>query len=794
MNFKKFIMFALFLIPDFLLSFEEDIDTLNKFELPSITVTTTRAIRGESPIPFSTFTSSEIKKIYSSQDLPKLLSELPSIITFSQSGNDIGYSNLTMRGFNQRRISVMINGIPQNDPEDHNVYWIDFPDFAPNIQEIQVQRGAGFNNYGSPSIGGAINLVTGYTTLEPSVMLFSGIGWQEFGYEDGSKLHPNVSKFSLEFSSGLINNFAFYGRLSKLNSLGYRDHSFAFLNSYFLSATRFDENLSTQINIFGGPINDGLVYNGLPKELIKNKRERRYNWNYWEYDSTGRNLSYSAPRRKQEIEEFNQPHYEILNDWKINDHLRILSALFYYTGDGFFDYDGSWADTTILRITNEYGFNPEKNPTNSIIKAFVGNKQGGWLPRIIFEHGKNTLTAGMEIRFHRSEHWGKIKYAEYLPANFDPDYKIYSYEGVRDIFSIFARERIFINEKVNLFTEAQLVYNLYGIQNEKAGNKYVYFLNINKDSVGGKGRLFNLKYLFLNPRIGFNYNLNENFNFYSFIAYSLREPRMREIYASEDAFFGSKPKFEAIKDEQERYLFDFSKPLVKPEKMLDFEFGSNLNLLGIDCNINIYWMEYIDELVKSGKVDIFGSPIEVNVPKARHIGLEIELNGFVLQSTLGNITFSANATFSHNRIVDFKVPLPSGKTIDFSGNQISGFPDVMGNIRFNYEFRKFFISLLAQYVGEFRSDYYGDFLSTNEDLISYLQKKGDYYVDNKVDPYLVLHLDGGLKFQNLGIAKHLKFNFHVRNLLNRLYAAGAEGKEFFPAGERSFFLGVEIGL
>lgn len=790
----KISVFLLLLLSTNPLHSEEATDTLRKYELPSITVTTTRAIRGESPIPFSKLTTSEIEKSYTTQDLPRLLSELPSIITFSQSGNDIGYSNLTMRGFNQRRISVMINGIPQNDPEDHNVYWIDFPDFAPNIQEIQIQRGAGFNNYGSPSIGGAINLNTGFPTLESGVKLFTGIGWQQFSYEENTRYHPNVSKFSAEFSSGLVNNYAFYARLSRINSLGYRDHSFSFLNSYFFSAARFDSNFSTQINIFGGPINDGLVYNGLPKDFVKDKRARRYNWNYWQYDSTGKNIGFFSNRRNQEIEEFNQPHYEILNDWKISNNLRILSALFYYSGDGYFDYDGSWADTSILRITNEFGFNPTQNPRNAIIKAFVGNKHGGWLPRIIFDHGKNSLTAGMEIRFHRSDHWGKINYAEYLPKDFDPDYKIYSYEGVRDIFSIFAREKIFINNNLNLFAEAQLVYNLYGIQKEKAGNKPVYFLNLKGDSVGGQNRLFNLKYLFLNPKLGLNFTLSNNVNLYAFIAYSSREPRMRELYATEDAFFGAMPKFEVKQDNQGRYLFDFSKPLVKPEKMLDIEIGSNFTFLGIEGNLNFYWMDYADELVKSGRVDIFGNPIEVNIPKTRHIGLEIDIRGSILHTRFGDISISANGTVSHNRIVDFVSSLPNGKSIDFSGNRISGFPDFMSNARISYEYKNFYLSLLGQYVGGFRSDYFDDMLRTNADLISYLRSKGDYYADNKVDPYLVFHLDGRIKIPNIWVAKHLQLHFQVRNIFNRLYAAGAEGREFFPAGERSVFIGLELGL
>lgn len=91
----------------------------------TIIVTATRARERESPVAFGTLTARELSERYSTQDIPELLSELPSTTFYSENGNGIGYNYLTIRGFDQRRISVMVNGIPQNDPEDHDVYgWI----------------------------------------------------------------------------------------------------------------------------------------------------------------------------------------------------------------------------------------------------------------------------------------------------------------------------------------------------------------------------------------------------------------------------------------------------------------------------------------------------------------------------------------------------------------------------------------------------------------------------------------------------------------------------------------------
>ncbi len=104
-----------------------------------VVVTGTRARRGESPVAFDNMTYEEIRQSHYAQDVPMLLTESPGVYAYSDNGNGIGYSYLSIRGFTQRRISVLINGVPLNDPESHEVYWIDLPDLPENTQDIQIQ-------------------------------------------------------------------------------------------------------------------------------------------------------------------------------------------------------------------------------------------------------------------------------------------------------------------------------------------------------------------------------------------------------------------------------------------------------------------------------------------------------------------------------------------------------------------------------------------------------------------------------------------------------------------------------
>jgi iron complex outermembrane receptor protein len=299
---------------------------------PSVTVSSTTA-DDKSTVTFSDLTEKEIKNSYTTQDIAQHLSMLPSIYSVSQNGNNIGYTSISLRGFDQRRIAVMINGVPQNDPEDHNVYWINMPDLLASTDRVQVQRGAGLMNYGAAAMAGSVSVLTASGARESAIRYSQFLGFQQYGdaLTGEDRFAPTVSKSSIELQSGLIDNqYAISARLTSIQSDGYRQHSWARLQSFFVSATRFDDNLTTQINVYGGPVRDALAYTGIPKAWIQNPALRRSNLNGWAYDSTGKAISWSGTRRLQEIEEFSQPHYEILNDWSITPNLTLKSTLFYF--------------------------------------------------------------------------------------------------------------------------------------------------------------------------------------------------------------------------------------------------------------------------------------------------------------------------------------------------------------------------------------------------------------------------------------------------------------------------------
>ena len=171
------------------------------FNLNEVTVSSVRA-KDSSPISFTNISKSEIQKTNLAQDIPILLKNTPSVISHSDTGSGIGYTSIRIRGSDQTRLNVTINGVPYNDSESMQVYWVDLPDFASSIENIQIQRGVGTSTNGSGAFGGSINILTNsgsensffelnntlgsYGTIKNSIGFSTGSGSGSSGSTDGS--------------------------------------------------------------------------------------------------------------------------------------------------------------------------------------------------------------------------------------------------------------------------------------------------------------------------------------------------------------------------------------------------------------------------------------------------------------------------------------------------------------------------------------------------------------------------------------------------------------------------------
>lgn len=711
---------------------------LTEIALPgeAVVVTATRAVHRETPVTFSNITRSELEERYTTQGIPTLLSELPSSTTYSETGNNIGYTYLTLRGFDQRRISVMINGIPQNDPEDHNVYWVNFPDLASSLEDVQVQRGSGSAFYGPAAIGGSINLVTDRFSPSPRLTLTSGYG----SYD--------TRRLGITLNSGLLDNrTALYAHFSKTQSDGYRDGAWVDFLSYFFGAAHYTERTETRLHVYGSLNRDHLNYYGIPRDWLTDPQARKRN-------------PIEGP---EEIEDFHQPHYELLHEWTLSPRTTLSNAFFYVQGGGFFDFDGSWADTTYFRLTADNGFTPAANPGQSLIRAYVNNRQGGWLPRISYRGDRFQTEAGLELRYHRSLHWGKIRWAESLPSEMDPDYRFYEYKGAKWILAAYVNQAYRLTPRLKASGKLHLAHKRYRLYDER----YV-------------GHAFAVPFTFLNPQVGVTFDVTDRVNAYASLARTSREPRLVNFYDAAGSSGGAQPQFERLPDGAG---FDFDHPLASPERLNNLELGASYGAPRLRLSANLFWMDFRDEIVKNGQLDLFGQPVTGNAERTLHRGVELAASarparGLTLQ---GNLSLSRN-TFKRHTVYE------GGNAVALDGNRIAGFPDLLANARASYEASGVRVSLSLQHVGRQYTD------NTEDNRKHPGRRDATGYTPLVVEPYTLLNL--GLAY-DLGPAlgvRRLELRLDVNNLTDALYASHGEGLDFFPGATRNAFLSCRMDI
>jgi len=165
---------------------------LDALILTDIEVLASRADKS-TPVAYTNVSKEEMEIRLGSQDIPMILNTTPSVYA-TQQGGGAGDARINVRGFNQRNVAVMINGVPQNDMENGWVYWSNWDGVGDATSSIQMQRGLSAVNLATPSIGGTMNIIT-----DPAAMEKGGKFKQEVG-------EAGFLKTTLNYNTGLIND------------------------------------------------------------------------------------------------------------------------------------------------------------------------------------------------------------------------------------------------------------------------------------------------------------------------------------------------------------------------------------------------------------------------------------------------------------------------------------------------------------------------------------------------------------------------------------------------------------
>lgn len=731
-------------------SYEEYLkaDTLRTIKLEQIQVTATRA-DSKTPVAHTEIKKEEIAKMNFGQDIPYLLTLTPSVVATSDAGAGIGYTGVRIRGVDASRINVTSNGVPLNDAESHSLFWVNMPDFASSVEDIQIQRGVGTSTNGSGAFGGSINMQTESLSKTPSA---------EAAISYGSY---NTHRELVKVNTGLINNrWAFGARLSTLHSDGYIDRASADQTSYFAQGAYYGKNTVIKLITFGGKEKTYHAWDGISaSQLAEN---RRYNPCgaiediVRNPDGTPVLQSNGNPETKvvgfynNQTDNYVQTHYQAIVNQRLGLQWNLNATLHFTKGDGYYEEYKNAATLTDYGLTPWLPGEPSKeaylkdglvNKSNLIRRKMMDNGFGGAV--VSFNYASERLNAsfGGAANRYDGEHFGQVIWVKNYVGDLMPEHEYYRNHSIKDDANIFARANYTVTKGLSIYGDLQYRYIHHTIKGP--GDKWNWvdntrqILNVDK------------KYNFFNPKAGIFYDINKHSNVYASFAVAHKEPTRNNFT---DAMFNTSPK---------------------SERLFDYELGYKYSSEIFYGSANLYYMDYKDQLVLTGRVNDIGEPLSDNVAKSFRAGIELSA-GVKITDWL---RWDVNATFSRNRILDYTEyidnyndkweSLDTQTAVHVGDTDISYSPSIIAGSLITLTFGDFSAAFQSQYVG---SQYV-----TNSMQNGTKAADGSWELaPQKLDAYFVNNLRMNYTFR-LRSKQAINLGLAVNNIFNAMYCSNGWG-------------------
>jgi iron complex outermembrane receptor protein len=596
-------------------------DTTKVNALNEVTVSSVRA-KGKNPITFTNYSKEEIAPRNLGQDIPVLLNFLPSVVSTTDAGNGVGYTYLRVRGADGSRINVTLNGIPFNDSESQGTFFVNLPDFASSIESLQLQRGVGTSTNGAGAFGASLNMQT---------KSFQEKAYAEIANSAGSF---GTRKHTLAFGTGLHNNFEMNARLSNIASDGFIDRASSKMFGYFFNANYITKKSQIKFFAFGGKEKTYQAWYGL-EDPEKLENDRTYNVAGMYTDEFGNTKFYD-----DETDNYTQNHFQLHWSEKWSEKWTSNIALHYTLGKGYFE---QYCEDETLADYNLPDFNG--NFTSDLVrKRWLDNDFFGATFSLNYRTPETDILIGGAANRYLGDHFGEVVWTQYYIPDTN---RYYDNIGNKDDVNFYVKASQTLG-KINFFADLQYKMVFY------EANSFRF------DDV-------NDTFLFFNPKLGANYQLNSNNAIYAYAGIANKEPRRD----------------------------DYENGSVKPERLFDYELGWKYNAKNLTVNANAFYMQYKDQLVLTGALNDVGSPIFTNSGNSYRYGIEIES---VIKLN-NKLTFQPNITLSQNKNRDFYFQR-DGVLQNLGNTNIAFSPDIVfGNATTYSPINNLNLTVLNKFVG-----------------------------------------------------------------------------------------------
>lgn len=692
----------------------QDSDSLF-YDLQAVQVVSTRA-SSKSPIAFSDLDKEQIKQVNYGKDIPSLLNMMPSVTTSSDAGTGIGYSGIHVRGTDPTRINVTANGVPLNDSESSQLYWVNLGDFASSVQSLQLQRGVGTSTNGAGAFGATLNMQT------------MGLGAEPYLGLDLSGGSYGTHKETLRFSTGtLADHWAIQGRLSNIGSDGYIDRATARLNSYFLQGGYIGDNTVVKFITFNGWEKTYHAWDYASKSDMR-KYGRTYNPSGTMFvDENGVTHYY-----KNQTDNYHQQHYQLLWNQYINQMWTVNAVLHYTHGNGY--YEQYKNDQKLYKyhfsLLPDYNTYSSLSKTDLVRQKRMDNDFYGVVASVNYNDFKHiTANIGGGWNQYKGDHFGKLVtikgYEGIIPGNF----RYYDNEAKKTDYNIYGKLNYELTKGLNVFADLQyrhVYYWMAGSSQEYDDNKKQVPMHVDN------------KYDFFNPKFGLVYNIAPCHTTYASYAIAHKEPTRNDF---------------------EDMMSEVDQVMPQRERLNDIEVGYKYDSQRFSAGLNFYYMDYDNQFVLTGAQDANGEMVARNIKDSYRMGLELSSSW----CPFDGFQWDINATWSKNRAKNMDVTVInedwSQSYANVGTTHLAYSPDFILNNRLSYEWKGWRAALFTKYISE---QY-----MTNSGFKGYYEDDGSV-TSAMIDDIFTTDLDLSYSFKLKGL-KNITFGVTVYNLFNKKY-------------------------
>ena len=612
-----------------------DILLLPNVELNEVNVLGTWAQKDD-PIAQINLTEKAIEALNTGRDLPYVLQDVAGVVSFSDAGNGVGYTNMRVRGSDITRINVTVNGIPMNDAESHGVFWVNTPDLMSSTNAIQLQKGVGTSTNGSGAFGASLGLSTlGAGEKGGRITLGAGsYGTQRATMEAGTG----------KSASGFWMNT----RISSITSDGYVERASSDLQSYYVSAGFAGGGHYVEAVRFGGGERTYQAWYGVDSTtMYGSDAYPQFNAAGALYDDAWSVIGTYDDQVDNYGQEHTQLHYRYSNLFGGT----FAAALHHTAGAGYYEEYNQGFAFADFGISNYVSAMDTVTFGDVVSRKWLDNDFYGATSSWTYENGDQRVQLGGGVHRYEGAHFGRVIWANNPNVStLDGDY--YTGDAIKDDANIYAKYALTSNNLL-VYADAQYRY-------------------VNHSSTGGSATgpaNFDRTFNFFNPKVGMTYNLGGNQILGAYAGVGHREPNRTDLQYADDA------------------------NSLQAERMLDMEFNFRNSGEKWAFDVNAYRQQYQNQLVLTGAIDAQGYPIRENVGQSFRQGVEFT-GAYELTTAL---SATANVALSQNENVNW-VSDPTSSFLD--NTPIAFSPGAVASARLTYAKKGFEATLWNQYVGK----------------------------------------------------------------------------------------------